>query len=88
MVLTGDARLLHVREPDVQRQGLVSLFRGMRRHRVATEAPSLALMDTLDGRLHMAVCVRRRLLHINEAGCQFLPVDAFASLYRNMRFYS
>ena len=87
-LLTGDKRLHVVREHQIQGQGLAGLFRGMTKHRAATEAPSLALMETLDGQLHIAVCFRRRLLHINETGCQFMPVDAYNSTYRNMRFYS
>jgi len=86
--LTGDTRLYQVREHDLEGQHLVSLFRGMRKHSSPTFAPSLALMNTLEERLHIAVCFRRRLLHINEAGCQFLPVDALEAMYRNMRFYS
>lgn len=86
--LTGDGRLGLVKENDVASQGLVGLFRGMRKHKEATVGPSLALMETLHGELHIAVCLRRRLLHINEAGCQFLPVEAYRSIYRYMRFYS
>lgn len=86
--LTGDDRLLRVREDDLQTGRLVEMFRGMKRHGEATDAPSLVLMDTLDGLLHIGVCYRRRLLHISEAGCQFLLVDAVLPLYKNMRFYS
>ena len=86
--LTGDRRLELVREADIVGQGLVGIFRGMRKHMEPTVAPSLALMETLEGGLHIGVCYRRRLLHINEAGCQYLPVEAYASIYRNMRFYS
>lgn len=86
--LTDDARLYQVREHELESQRLVSLFREMKRHKLPTDEPSLALMNTLEDRLHIAVCFRRRLLHINEAGCQFLPVDALEAMYRNMRFYS
>lgn len=86
--LTGDQRLREIQESNIRSQGLAGLFRDMRKHRAATEEPSLALMDMIDGQLHVAVCVRRRLLHINEAGCQFLPIEAYAAIYRNMRFYS
>ncbi len=86
--LTGDDRLSRVRESHLAEQGLVSLFRGMTRSKEATAQPSIVLMETLEGRLHIGVCWRRRLLHINEAGCQFLPVEALDALYKNMRFYS
>ena len=86
--LTGDERLSRVRESGLRSQGLVALFRGMTRGRQATIAPSIALMETLEGELHIGVCWRRRLLHITEAGCQFLPIEALSSLYKNMRFYS
>lgn len=86
--LTGDSRLYRVREKGIRSQRLVNLFRGMRKHSCPTDLPSLALMNTLEGGLHIAVCFRRRLLHINEAGCQFLLVDALDGMYRNMRFYS
>lgn len=88
MHLTGDARLSRVHESQLAGQGLVGLFRGMTRSKEATVQPSIALMETLEGRLHIGVCWRRRLLHINEAGCQFLAVEALESLYKNMRFYS
>lgn len=85
--LTGDRRLQCVREAAIEDQCLTELFRGFRKYSEPTEQPSITLMDTLDGKTHMGVCYRRRLLHINEAGCQFLPVDAFTSMYKNMRFY-
>jgi len=85
--LTGDDRLKKVREDAIEGQSLAQIFREFRKCIEATVAPSIALMDTLDGKTHMGVCYRRRLLHINEAGCQFLPVDAFSSMYKNMRFY-
>lgn len=88
LYLTGDERLSRVREHGLSRQGLVGLFRGMKRSRRPTEDPSIALMDTMDGQLHIGVCWRRRLLHINEAGCQFLRIEALEAMYKNMRFYS
>lgn len=86
--LTGDDRLSRVRESTLAAQGLVALFRGMKKRVYPTQEPSIALMETLDGRLHIGVCWKFRLLHINEAGCQFLPVDAMKVLYKHMRFYS
>lgn len=86
--LTGDDRLSKVRESSLAEQGLISVFRGMVRTVQATVAPSIALMETLDGQLHIGICWRRRLLHINEDGCQFLPVEALSAIYKNLRFYS
>lgn len=85
--LTGDIRLRKVDEHDFHLGRMVQLFRGMRRQTGPTDAPSLALMDGLDGELHIGVCLRRRLLHINEGGVQFFLVEAMTSMYRNMRFY-
>lgn len=85
--LTGDARLKQVKEHDFRVGKMVQMFRGMRRQPSPTEAPSLVLMDAPDGELHIGVCFRRRLLHINEDGAQFFLVEAMTAMYRNMRFY-
>lgn len=86
--LTGDGRLHQVKEGELEVGRLPALFRGMHRLPGPSVTPSIALMETLDGDAHIAVCLRRRLLHINESGASFFPVEAQAALYRNMRFYA
>lgn len=86
--LTGDTRLQQVREDDFRAGKLAALFRGYRRVAGPTAAPSIALMDALDGQAHIAVCYRRRLLHCSEMGPTNLPFDAMAAFYRNIRFYA
>ncbi|ADP17333.1 hypothetical protein AXYL_04013 [Achromobacter xylosoxidans A8] len=85
--LTGDRRLHLVEERAFRAGRVVEIFRGLRRQADPTVAPSIALMDAPDGQLHMGVCLRRRLLHINESGPQFFLVEAISATYRNMRFY-
>ncbi|OZI74591.1 hypothetical protein [Bordetella genomosp. 12] len=85
--LTGDAALRSVREEDFRAGGMAAVFRRYRRVPGPTAEPSVVLMETLSGEAHIGVCWRRRLLHINEIGPQFLPLDAVAVLYRNMRFW-
>lgn len=86
--LTGDSRLREVDEHQFKPDRIAALFRGMRRLSGPTVSPSIALMETLSGEDHIGVCIRRRLLHINAGGAQFLLVDALAAQYRNLRFYS
>lgn len=86
--LTGDSRLRQVQEGDLAVGRLPALFRGMRRLPGPSTVPSIALMETLHGEAHIAVCLRGRLLHINESGPSFFPVEAQSTLYRNMRFYA
>lgn len=86
--LTGDRRLHQVEEEDFAAGRLSTLFRGMRKLPGPSVQPSIALMETLHGDVHIAVCVRGRLLHINESGASFFPVEAQIALYRNMRFYA
>ncbi|MCS3505021.1 hypothetical protein [Achromobacter sp. JUb104] len=86
--LTGDRRLHQVTEEDFAAGRLSRLFRGMRKLLGPSVLPSIALMETLHGDAHIAVCVRGRLLHINESGASFFPVEAQTALYRNMRFYA
>lgn len=86
--LTGDRRLQLVDEHDLRVGKLVALFRGMCRQPGPTEPPSIVLMNAPDDELHIGICVRRRLLHINEGGPQFLLIEALAATYRNMRFYT
>lgn len=86
--LTGDSRLREVSEHDFRIGRIASLFRRMRRQLEPTVHPSIALMNTQDDELHIGVCLRRRLLHINEGGPQFLMIEALAAKYRNMRFYT
>ncbi|WP_454674835.1 hypothetical protein [Achromobacter pestifer] len=85
--LTGDTRLRRVEERDFRVGRMVDLFRGMRRQPGPTVEPSLALMEAPDEELHIGVCLRRRLLHINEGGVEFFLVEAMSPMYRNMRFY-
>jgi len=86
--LTGDARLRKVKEGDFRAGKLSTLFRGMRRHDRPTVKPSLVLMETMGGEAHIGVCLRRRLLHIDDSGPQFFLVEAMTAMYKNMRFYS
>ena len=86
--LTGDRRLHQVKEEDLAAGRLSALFRGMRKLPGPSVLPSIALMENLDGDAHIAVCVRERLLHINESGASFFPVEAQTALYRKMRFYA
>jgi len=86
--LTGDQRLHQVKEEDLAAGRLSALFRGMRKLPGPSVLPSITLMETLHGEGHIAVCVRGRLLHINESGPSFFPVEAQTALYRNMRFYA
>ncbi|MGV2906462.1 hypothetical protein [Achromobacter sp. AGC25] len=86
--LTGDGRLHRVEERDFRVGKMVDLFRDMRRQAGPTVDPSLVLMEAPDEELHIGVCLRRRLLHINSGGVQFFLVEAMSPLYRNMRFYS
>lgn len=86
--LTGDRRLHEVKEKDLAAGWLSALFRGMRKLPGPSVQPSIALMETLDGDAHIAICVRGRLLHINESGASFFPVEAQTALYRKMRFYA
>ena len=83
--LTGDERLKRVREAEVL--DARTAMRGF--HRVAgpTTSPSIALMDTSTGDIHIGVCMRRRLLHLCERGAEFLPVECYAGMYSGMRFY-
>lgn len=87
-LLTGDGRLHQVKEDELEVGRLPALFRGMRRLPGPSVVPSIVLMETLEGDAHIAVCVRGRMLHINESGASFFPVEAQATLYRNMRFYA
>ncbi len=86
--LTGDSRLREVDEHQFKAGRIAALFRGLRRQSGPTVSPSIALMETLSGEDHIGVCIRRRLLHINEGGAQFLLIEALAAQYRNLRFYS
>lgn len=86
--LTGDRRLHQVKEEDLAAGRLSALFRSMHKLIGPSVLPSIALMETLQGEAHIAVCVRGRLLHINESGASFFPVEAQTALYRNMRFYA
>lgn len=85
--LTGDPRLHLVEERNFRAGRIVDLFRGMRRQSGPTVEPSIVLMEALDEELHIGICLRRRLLHINEGGVQFFLVEAMSPIYRNMRFY-
>lgn len=87
-LLTGDSALRAVTESDFQAGRIARVFRAYRRQAGATVAPSIVLMDTLPGEAHIGVCWRRRLLHINEGGVQFLPIEALTAMYRNMRFWA
>ena len=86
--LTGDRRLREVKEDELAAGRLSALFRSMHKITGPSVLPSIALMETLQGEAHIAVCVRGRLLHINESGASFFPVEAQTALYRNMRFYA
>ena len=86
--LTGDSRLRQVNERELAAGRLAELFRGMRKVQGPSQFPSIALMETLHGEAHIAVCVRGRLLQNNESGPSFFPVEAQTRLYRNMRFYA
>jgi len=86
--LTGDPRVHQVDEHDFHAGRMWALFRDMRRQSGPTVLPSIVLMETLLGDVHIGVCVRRRLLHLYEGGPQFLLVEALTPMYRNMRFYS
>ncbi|CAB3704542.1 hypothetical protein LMG1873_02856 [Achromobacter piechaudii] len=77
-----------VKEEDLAAGRLSALFRSMHKLIGPSVLPSIALMETLQGEAHIAVCVRGRLLHINESGASFFPVEAQTALYRNMRFYA
>lgn len=83
--LTGDESLLIVAA-----DGIVAA-RGLMRHyqRVQgpTVAPSIVLMDAVPDGLHIGICVRRRLLHLNADGVQFMLADAALPAYSNVRFY-
>lgn len=86
--LTGDRRVHQVDEHDLHAGRMSVLFRGMRRQGGPTVQPSIVLMETLLDDAHIGVCMRRRLLHLNEGGPQFLMIEALALSYKNMRFYS
>lgn len=84
---TGDKRLHDIDESTLQAGDLRLLFTHYQRVDGPTVAPSIVLMQNLQGEFHMGVCVRRRLLHIREEGAVFLPFDASLHTYRNFRFY-
>ena len=86
--LTGDDRLRRVNERDMKAGATAALFRGLKRVNGPTDAPSIVLMDNLNGDSHLGVCYQRRLLHLTESAPQFVPMDAVTPMYRNLRFYA
>jgi len=87
-LLTGDSRLREVNERNMRPGATAALFRGLKRVVGPTEAPSIVLMDNLKGEPHVGICYRRRLLHLNCEGPQFVLFDAALPLYRNLRFWA
>jgi hypothetical protein len=83
--ITGDAQLLNLRESD--RAGLRGIMRTYTKVEGPTAFPSLSLMEDMEGRYHMGVCVRGRLFHLTDDGVMLLPFDVVKNLYRNLRFY-
>lgn len=83
--LTGDSRLAHAAANGI------AAARGLMRHyqRVLgpTVEPSIVLMDAVPDGLHIGICVRRRLLHLNADGVQFMLADAVLPFYSNVRYY-
>lgn len=83
--LTGDGLLMAAAADGI------AAARGLMRHyqRVQgpTVAPSIVLMDAVPDGLHIGICVRRRLLHLNADGVQFMLADAALPAYSNVRFY-
>ena len=83
--LTGDDRLDTIKEHAFHEwRGIMRKFT---RQPGVTESPSVALMETVDGREHIGICYRRRLLHLTASGVQFFPVEAYAGDFVNLRFY-
>lgn len=84
-LLTGDVRLGRVKEPNVL--GARTIMRGFKRVEGPTRTPSVVLMETSSGEVHIGVCKDRKLLHLCERGAEFLPFDCYTAVYFGMRFY-
>lgn len=87
-LLTGDSRLREVNERGLKPGATAALFRGFRRVEGPTAEPSIVLMDNLQGEPHVGICYRRRMLHLNHEGPQFVLMDAVHPLYKNLRFWA
>ncbi len=83
--LMGDNRLHSIREANVL--GVKSVMRQFQKVAGPTVAPSVVLMESASGDVHIGVCMRRRLLHLCERGAEFMPFECYAGVYHGMRFY-
>jgi hypothetical protein len=83
--LTGDTSLAEATESDMQ--SFKRLMRRFTRSDSPTVEPSIAVMENLKGEVHVGICLRRRLLHLDKSGAQFLPIETMALTHKNMRFY-
>jgi hypothetical protein len=83
--LTGDQSLKEATESDIH--SFKDVMRKYSKTTSPTVEPSIAVMETLHGDVHVGICVRRRLLHLDRSGAQFLPIETMVLTHKNMRFY-
>ncbi|MDQ2139592.1 hypothetical protein RBI14_15610 [Alcaligenaceae bacterium B3P038] len=85
--LTGDKRLNGVREQDIQGSATREVFRSFQKVKGPTIEPSVALMETRLGDVHIGVCLNRCLLHISEGRPEMFPIETFSQQFSKFRFY-